>query len=55
MKMSQELKQLIASKVGCIETLERQNSDSFDFHNLAVWQIEKMLEMAFDAGVNANK
>ena len=31
-------------------TLEKRNSDSLDFHDLAVWQIEAALEAAFLAG-----
>lgn len=42
----------IAAKAG-IETLAPQNSDSLDFHDLAVWQIEEMLELAYEAGRKA--
>ncbi len=31
-------------------TLETQNSDSLDFHELAVWQIKELLEMAYKSG-----
>ena len=34
-----------------IETLETRNSDSLDFHDVAVWQIKKALEDAFRAGM----
>lgn len=36
-----------------IETLTTQNSDSLDFHDLAVWQIREMLETAYTAGRQA--
>ncbi|MBE0626444.1 MAG: hypothetical protein IH606_16710 [Burkholderiales bacterium] len=34
-----------------IPTLKRRDSDSLDFHDLAVWQIRKALEAAYWAGV----
>lgn len=33
-----------------IETLVTRKSDSLDFHDLAVWSIERALQAAFDAG-----
>ena len=33
-----------------IETLETRHSDSLDFHDVAIWQIEEALEAAFEAG-----
>lgn len=33
-----------------IETLETQNSDRLDFHDVAVWAIRAALEAAFAAG-----
>lgn len=33
-----------------IETLEERKRDGLDFHELAVWQIEKALAAAFEAG-----
>ena len=33
-----------------IRTLEAQNSDSLDFHDLAVWQIRQALVTAFKIG-----
>ena len=33
-----------------LETLETRHSDSLDFHDLAVWQIESALRAAFEAG-----
>lgn len=34
-----------------LNTLRRRNSDSLDFHELAVWQIRDALEAAYLAGV----
>lgn len=45
----------IAQQVLGIETLETRRSDSADFHSLAVWQIEKALKAAYDAGKAARK
>ena len=36
-----------------IETLETQNSDRLDFHDVAVWAIRAALEAAYTAGVTA--
>jgi hypothetical protein len=33
-----------------IETLETQNSDRLDFHDVSVWSIRAALEAAFAAG-----
>lgn len=34
-----------------IETLEARRSDSLDFHEIAVWNIEAALEAAYLAGM----
>lgn len=44
---------LIANNVLGIETLDARKSDSLDFHDLAVWQIRKALEAAYEAGRKA--
>ena len=44
---------LIANDVLGIETLDTRKSDSLDFHDLAVWQIRKALEAAYEAGRKA--
>ncbi len=36
-----------------IETLETQNSNRLDFHDVAVWAIRAALEAAYAAGVAA--
>jgi len=33
-----------------LETLETRGSDSADFHELAVWDVKKALELAFKMG-----
>jgi hypothetical protein len=40
----------IARKHLHIETLETQNSDRADFHDVAVWGLQAALEAAFAAG-----
>ena len=42
--------QNIARDLLGLETLEERRRDSLDFHELAVWQIRKALETAFEAG-----
>jgi hypothetical protein len=36
-----------------IQTLETQNSDRHDFHDVSVWAIKSALEAAYAAGVLA--
>jgi len=36
-----------------IDTLEAQNSDSSDFHEVAVWQVRDLIFAAFEAGKQA--
>jgi hypothetical protein len=40
----------IATRHFFVETLETRNSDSLDFHDVAVWAIRTALEDAFEAG-----
>ncbi len=42
----------IASKYLSVETLNVQNSDDKDFHDLAVWDIERALIADFEEGVD---
>lgn len=44
----------IAKKYLGIATLETQNSDDKDFHDLAVWSIRAALIQAFEAGQRSN-
>ena len=43
----------IAQRQFRIETLETQNWDRLDFHDVAVWSIRTALEEAFEAGRRA--
>jgi hypothetical protein len=43
----------IAMKHFFIETVETRNSDSLDFHDVAVWAIRSALEAAYAAGAAA--
>ena len=40
----------IAVKFLGVKTLETQNSDALDFHDLAVWTLRAALEASFNAG-----
>ena len=40
----------IAARHLHLETLETRNSDSLDFHDVAVWSIKAALEAAYKAG-----
>jgi hypothetical protein len=40
----------IAAKFFYTETLETRNSDSLDFHEVAVWNIKSALEEAYKLG-----
>ena len=44
--------EVIAQTYG-IATLETQNSDSKDFHDIAVWNLKAMLEEAYRKGMEA--
>ena len=37
-----------------LDTLETRNSDSLDFHDVAVWAIRSALEAAFEPGLKAD-
>ena len=37
------------------ETLETRNSDSLDFHDVAVWSLKDALQEAYEAGLNAKR
>ena len=43
----------IAQRRFFLETLETQNSDRLDFHDVAVWAIRDALEEVFEAGRRA--
>lgn len=43
----------IAKKHLNIETLETRNSDSLDFHDIAVWCLKNSLQAAYEAGLQS--
>jgi len=45
----------IAHEILDLDTLDTRNSDSLDFHDLAVWRIKEALEAAYTAGREAGK
>lgn len=40
----------VAKTVGRIGMLERQNSDSQDFHDISVWTLKEMLRVSYELG-----
>ena len=45
----------IAKKHLSLETLESRNSDSLDFHDIAVWALKKALQEAYEAEKTSKK
>ena len=45
----------IAKKHLNIETLETRNSDSLDFHDVAVWSLKDALQEAYEAGLSEKR
>ena len=43
----------IALKHFFVQTLQTQNRDCLDFHDVSVWALESALKSAFEAGVQA--
>ena len=54
-KNMQETLERIAREELEITTLESRHNDEEDFHTLAVWEIQTILERAYAAGVAAAK
>ena len=52
--IEQLLTQIAQTKLG-IESLETRQSDSLDFHDVAVWCLRDALEAAFNAGVEQGR
>ena len=50
-----ELLAEIAKKHLNLETLETRNSDSLDFHDVAVWSLKEALQEAYEAGLSAKR
>ncbi|MBL8236466.1 MAG: hypothetical protein JNM66_03550 [Bryobacterales bacterium] len=48
-EMNQTIAEIAARILG-VETLATQNRDALDFHELAVWNIQRALEAAYEAG-----
>ena len=48
--LDQILTQIASQHLG-IDTLETRNSDSLDFHDVAVWTLREALQAAYVAGV----
>ena len=46
----QALEQIARSNIAGIATLRTQNSDSLDFHDIAVWELMDALEAAYELG-----
>ena len=53
MSTKDEALKSIAKDVLNIDQLETRNSDSLDFHSLAVWSIKEALERAYELGCRA--
>ena len=49
MNKQQTIEQIAREQLD-IPTLERRRMDDLDFHDVAVWQVEKALAAAYDAG-----
>lgn len=49
----EEVLERIARQSLNIETLKTRNSDSLDFHDVAVWGLKEALEAAYQAGLSA--
>ena len=52
--VEQQLQQIALDHL-FIDTLETQNSDRLDFHDVSVWAIKSALLAAYDAGRQAAK
>jgi hypothetical protein len=53
MKQVQPILADIAREHLLIPTLESRRSDSLDFYNVAIWQVQAALQAAFDAGARS--
>jgi PIN domain nuclease of toxin-antitoxin system len=51
MRKSEEVANRIADEVLNIETLETQQSDELDFHDVSVWELKRALEAAYIEGL----
>jgi len=53
--LQKKLTQIAVDNLLVKDTLERQYSDTLDFHDCAVWCIAKALEDAYNAGFKDGK
>ncbi len=51
MSHNEEMLTKIANEVLNIKSLETNNSDDKDFHDVAVWDVKQALEKAFALGI----
>ena len=51
MSHNEEMLTKIANEVLNIKSLETNNSDDQDFHDVAVWDVKQALEKAFALGI----
>ncbi|WP_404364451.1 DUF6900 domain-containing protein [Corallococcus coralloides] len=49
----EETLERIAHETLNIETLKTRNSDSLDFHEVAVWRLKEALNAAYQAGLSS--
>ena len=45
----------IVNNILFLETIEAQDNDALDFPEVSVWSIKEALQVAYLAGMNANK
>lgn len=54
-KNEKKILEQIARETTRVETLETRQSDSLDFHDIAVWSLKAALEKAYKAGQESMK
>jgi len=50
-----DMEKLAKKHIVGLETLETRNSDSLDFHDIAVWCLVDLIEAAYEAGKKAGQ
>jgi hypothetical protein len=53
-RLNEILTSIARNELG-METLEPQNSDTQDFHEVGIWEMKTALKAAYQAGLAANK
>lgn len=51
--MDAKLLKIAQHACASIQTLDTRNSDSLDFPSVAIWEIQAMLQAAYNAGVDS--